>query len=58
MSASMGHDRQRKDKRKEEEEEEEDPLDTMIKKTGCLEKHHAVQVSIYFVRMCYLYGHL
>ena len=27
-----------------EEEEEEDPVEVMMKKTGCLEKHHAVQV--------------
>jgi len=26
-----------------EDDEEEDPVDAMIKKTGCLEKHYAVQ---------------
>ena len=25
-------------------EDDEDPVETMIKKTGCLEKHHDVQV--------------
>lgn len=28
-----------------EEEDEEDPLDAMIKKTGCLDQHNNVQVS-------------
>lgn len=27
-----------------EEDDEEDPVETMIAKTGCLEKHYAVQV--------------
>ena len=44
MAAPMGHDWKRKET--SEEEEEEDPVETMIKKTGCIEKHYAVQVRI------------
>lgn len=29
----------------EEEDEFEDPVERMLKKTGCLEKHYSVQVS-------------
>ncbi len=36
----MGHDRSRK----EVDDEEEDPVENMMKKTGCLEKHWTVQV--------------
>ena len=42
MAAPMGHDRTRKEK---QEDEEEDPVETMLKKTGCIEKHYAVQVG-------------
>lgn len=28
-----------------DEDEEEDPVESMIAKTGCLEKHYAVQVN-------------
>ena len=42
MAAPMGHDWTRKAK---SEEEEEDPVESMIKKTGCIEKHYAVQVK-------------
>ena len=41
----MGHDRSRP-KPAEDDDEEEDPVETMIKKTGCLELHYQVQVQI------------
>ena len=41
MSAPMSHDRSRKS----EVDEEEDPVEAMIKKTGCIEKHYKVQVN-------------
>ena len=40
MSANMGHDRSRKI----DDDDEEDPVENMMKKTGCLEKHYIVQV--------------
>ncbi|XP_046545298.1 cytochrome c oxidase assembly factor 4 homolog, mitochondrial-like [Haliotis rubra] len=40
MAAPTGHDRSR---RPSEEEEEDDPVETMLKKTGCAELHYAVQ---------------
>ena len=30
------------------DDNEDDPVDKMIKVTGCLEKHHAVQVKQFF----------
>ena len=39
MSANLGHDRSRKI-----DDDEEDPVENMMKKTGCLEKHYIVQV--------------
>ena len=44
MSANMGHDRSRKID--DDDDEEEDPVENMMKKTGCLEKHYIVQVRI------------
>ena len=42
-----GHDWSRSKKSEEDEEDEEDdPVDGMLKKAGCLELHHAVQVRI------------
>lgn len=35
------HDRTRKPK--DDDDDEEDPVEQMISKTGCLEKHYAVQ---------------
>ena len=40
------HDRSRKVL----DDEEEDPVENMIKKTGCLELHYKVQVQIFIVR--------
>ena len=45
MSANMGHDRSRKID-DDDDDEEEDPVENMMKKTGCLEKHYIVQVRI------------
>lgn len=43
MSASADpHNRNRSPS---QDEDEEDPVEAMISKTGCLEKHYAVQVS-------------
>ncbi|KAK7104817.1 hypothetical protein V1264_019475 [Littorina saxatilis] len=39
MAAGMKHDRSRKP----QYEEEEDPVENMIKKTGCIQLHYAVQ---------------
>ena len=30
----------------DEDEDEDDPVDAMIKKTGCIELHHELQVKI------------
>ena len=38
----MGHDRSRPTRTVDEDDD--DPVETMIKKTGCLEEHYAVQV--------------
>lgn len=38
------HDWSKKKHSDENEEEEDDPVDSMIKKTGCLELHYKVQV--------------
>ena len=48
MAAPMGHDRTRK---QVEEDEEEDPVEKMIKKTGCIDLHYKtqVQILIYFL---------
>ena len=45
MAASMKHDRTRRP----QSEEEEDPVETMIKKTGCIQLHYAVQVRTSFL---------
>ena len=41
MAAEMKHDRSRRP----QSEDEEDPVENMIKKTGCIELHYAVQVQ-------------
>lgn len=41
MAAPMGHDRSRK----AINDDEEDPVDAMIKKTGCEKYHYEVQVK-------------
>ena len=33
----------------DEDEDEDDPVDAMIKKTGCIELHHELQVNIDFL---------
>ncbi|XP_013777141.1 cytochrome c oxidase assembly factor 4 homolog, mitochondrial-like [Limulus polyphemus] len=43
MARSMGHDRTRRPQLNIEDEEEDDPVEKMLKKTGCLELHYAVQ---------------
>ena len=40
MSGPWGQNRSRKTT----EDDEEDPVEAMMKKTGCLEKHYTVQV--------------
>ena len=45
MSSADPHRRQRAP-RAQDEDEDEDPVEAMISKTGCLEKHYAVQVTI------------
>ena len=40
------HNWTRKPKADDDEDDEVDPVDEMIKRTGCLEKHHAVQVNL------------
>ena len=39
----MGHDRS--PRTKPTDDEEEDPLETMLKKTGCIDLHYKVQVA-------------
>ena len=46
MTDFPGHNRTVK-----EDIDEDDPVDKMISKTGCLEKHHALQVK-YLVYTC------
>ncbi|XP_076360327.1 uncharacterized protein LOC143252299 [Tachypleus tridentatus] len=44
MARSMGHDRTRRPQHNiEDDEEEDDHVEKMLKKTGCLELHYAVQ---------------
>lgn len=52
------HDWSRKKHSDENEEEEDDPVDSMIKKTGCLELHYKVQVyyNLKFFVCCSLYS--
>lgn len=40
MAAPAGHDRSRRPN----DEEEDDPVEAMLKRTGCAELHYAVQV--------------
>ncbi len=53
----MAHDRtvHRRDLDDDDDDDEEDPVDKMIKKTGCLEKHWDVQVIVLFERKLLLY---
>lgn len=44
MSSADPHRRSRV--AEQDEDDEEDPVETMIAKTGCLEKHYAIQVSL------------